>query len=174
VIGTAQRGHGDFSRIGGEDFALLGDAAGLADPTTGEGIRNALRSARLLAECWRQDGTFAAYPGRARQAFEREFSVSRILRRIAFEGEVGSRVVDAAVRPGVSRGLMSAVADALNEHDGNPLRFVRRWFAATRAGRVATDEAMASVPDVCTCGEGGQAESSCSGGHSPEPHSQAA
>jgi geranylgeranyl reductase family protein len=38
------------NRISGERWALLGDAAGLADPITGEGIYFALRSAEILAE----------------------------------------------------------------------------------------------------------------------------
>lgn len=37
-------------RTGGDDWALIGDAAGLVDPITGEGIYYAFRSADLLAE----------------------------------------------------------------------------------------------------------------------------
>ena len=39
-------------RASGEDWALLGDAAGFADPVTGEGIYYALRSAELFAEAF--------------------------------------------------------------------------------------------------------------------------
>lgn len=39
-------------RAGGEDWALLGDAAGFADPVTGEGIFYALRSAELFARAY--------------------------------------------------------------------------------------------------------------------------
>src|SRR5207247_4571586 len=39
----------DKRRASGEDWALLGDAAGFADPVTGEGIYYALRSAELFA-----------------------------------------------------------------------------------------------------------------------------
>lgn len=39
-------------RIAGENWALLGDAAGFADPITGEGIYYALRSAELYAESY--------------------------------------------------------------------------------------------------------------------------
>ncbi len=39
-------------RAAGEDWALLGDAAGFADPVTGEGIYYALRSAELFAEAY--------------------------------------------------------------------------------------------------------------------------
>ncbi len=40
----------DSRRVCGEGWALLGDAAGFADPVTGEGIYYALRSAELFAE----------------------------------------------------------------------------------------------------------------------------
>jgi geranylgeranyl reductase family protein len=46
--------------IAGDRWALLGDAAGLADPITGEGIHFALRSAELLAENIDQPGQYAA------------------------------------------------------------------------------------------------------------------
>jgi len=39
-------------KVCGPNWALLGDAAGFADPVTGEGIYYALRSAELLANCY--------------------------------------------------------------------------------------------------------------------------
>ena len=42
----------DTRRACGEGWALLGDAAGFADPVTGEGIYYALRSAELFAEAY--------------------------------------------------------------------------------------------------------------------------
>lgn len=42
----------DTRRACGEGWALLGDAAGFADPVTGEGIYYALRSAELFADCY--------------------------------------------------------------------------------------------------------------------------
>lgn len=44
----------DKRRTTGEGWALLGDAAGFADPVTGEGIYYALRSAELFAEAYMQ------------------------------------------------------------------------------------------------------------------------
>ena len=38
------------NQISGERWALVGDAAGLADPITGEGIYFALKSAEILAQ----------------------------------------------------------------------------------------------------------------------------
>jgi geranylgeranyl reductase family protein len=42
----------DTRRACGQDWALLGDAAGFADPVTGEGIYYALRSAELFADSY--------------------------------------------------------------------------------------------------------------------------
>ncbi len=42
----------DSRKVCGDDWALLGDAAGFADPVTGEGIYYALRSAELFAEAY--------------------------------------------------------------------------------------------------------------------------
>ena len=44
----------DNRRASGENWALLGDAAGFADPVTGEGIYYALRSAELFAAAFLQ------------------------------------------------------------------------------------------------------------------------
>ncbi|MDQ4120883.1 MAG: NAD(P)/FAD-dependent oxidoreductase [Acidobacteriota bacterium] len=42
----------DRRKTAGENWALLGDAAGFADPVTGEGIYYALRSAEIFADCF--------------------------------------------------------------------------------------------------------------------------
>lgn len=55
VIATSAWESGRFADLGGPDYALLGDAAGLADPATGEGIDYALRSAQLAVETFRED-----------------------------------------------------------------------------------------------------------------------
>ena len=45
--------------ISGDRWALVGDAAGLVDPITGEGIYSAFRSAQLLAENFDRPGAYA-------------------------------------------------------------------------------------------------------------------
>jgi geranylgeranyl reductase family protein len=52
----------------GDGWALLGDAAGFADPVTGEGIYYALRSAELFAEAY-LTGEPTAYEARWREDF---------------------------------------------------------------------------------------------------------
>jgi len=45
--------------ISGDRWALVGDAAGLVDPITGEGIYSAFRSAQLLAETFDRPGAYS-------------------------------------------------------------------------------------------------------------------
>jgi flavin-dependent dehydrogenase len=61
----------DGRRACGEGWALLGDAAGFADPVTGEGIYYALRSAELFAEAY-LEGRPLDYESRWREDFGRE------------------------------------------------------------------------------------------------------
>lgn len=57
--------------LAGPGWARIGDAAGLVDPITGEGIYYALRSGELLAEALRA-GDPATYPARVERDFARE------------------------------------------------------------------------------------------------------
>ena len=67
-------------RACGEDWALLGDAAGFADPVTGEGIYYALRSAELFAEAF-IGGRPEAYEQRWREDFGGELRRASQMRR---------------------------------------------------------------------------------------------
>jgi flavin-dependent dehydrogenase len=64
----------------GEQWALLGDAAGFADPVTGEGIYYALRSAELFADAYLQ-GSPLDYEHWWRQDFGRELQRAAQMRR---------------------------------------------------------------------------------------------
>ena len=70
----------DTRRVCGEGWALLGDAAGFADPVTGEGIYYALRSAELLAECYLA-GAPLKYEERWREDFGRDLKRASQMRR---------------------------------------------------------------------------------------------
>jgi geranylgeranyl reductase family protein len=61
----------DKRRATGDGWALLGDAAGFADPVTGEGIYYALRSAELFAAAY-LEGQPLDYERRWREDFGRE------------------------------------------------------------------------------------------------------
>jgi geranylgeranyl reductase family protein len=70
----------DTRRVCGEGWALLGDAAGFADPVTGEGIYYALRSAQLFAECYLA-GQPLSYEPRWREDFGEELRRAARMRR---------------------------------------------------------------------------------------------
>ncbi len=61
--------------FGGPDWMLVGDAAGLCDSTTGEGISWALASGRLAADCIMRDQV-AGYPVRLRETLVPELAKS--------------------------------------------------------------------------------------------------
>ncbi len=70
----------DTRRACGDGWALLGDAAGFADPVTGEGIYYALRSAELFAECFLA-GAPLEYERRWREDFGAELRRASKMRR---------------------------------------------------------------------------------------------
>jgi flavin-dependent dehydrogenase len=70
----------DTRRACGEDWALLGDAAGFADPVTGEGIYYALRSGELFAEAY-LSGSPLNYEQLWRADFGRELQRASQMRR---------------------------------------------------------------------------------------------
>jgi geranylgeranyl reductase family protein len=70
----------DTRRACGDRWALLGDAAGFADPVTGEGIYYALRSAELFAEAYLA-GLPLEYEARWRGDFGRELQRASEMRR---------------------------------------------------------------------------------------------
>ncbi len=72
--------------IAREGVLLAGDAAGLVDPFSGEGIYHAMRSGRMAAEaiaeamrCGDVSSAASAYARRCRQEFLREFRLSMLL-----------------------------------------------------------------------------------------------
>jgi hypothetical protein len=70
----------DKRKVCGDNWALLGDAAGFADPVTGEGIYYALRSAELYAEAYlRKDPS--SYETAWRQDFGAELRRAAQMRR---------------------------------------------------------------------------------------------
>ena len=70
----------DSRKTCGDDWALLGDAAGFADPVTGEGIYYALRSAELFAESY-LSGVPPSYEKRWRKDFGAELRRAAQMRR---------------------------------------------------------------------------------------------
>jgi 2-polyprenyl-6-methoxyphenol hydroxylase-like FAD-dependent oxidoreductase len=104
----------DARRVCGDDWALLGDAAGFADAVTGEGIYYALRSAEVFAETLLEVG-LASYDERCRAGFIRELRRAAQMRRRFYGKFFGApftnRMIDLArLHPGIRRTLRELVA----------------------------------------------------------------
>lgn len=98
----------------GENWALLGDAAGFADSITGEGIYYALRSAELFATAF-LSGQPKSYETSWRKDFGGELSRASQMRGRFYGSFLGAefteRMVELArVHPGVRRTLRNLVA----------------------------------------------------------------
>ena len=104
----------DARRTAGEDWALLGDAAGFADPVTGEGIFYALRSAELFADAFLR-GDVSAYEAMWRADFGRELRRASQMRRRFYGDFWGGAFTDrmigfARLHRGIRRTLCELIA----------------------------------------------------------------
>jgi geranylgeranyl reductase family protein len=104
----------DKRKACGDSWALLGDAAGFADPVTGEGIYYALRSAELFAECFLA-GKPLEYETRWREDFGNELRRASQMRRRFYGEFLGAAFTDrmvqfAKLHPGIRRVLVELVA----------------------------------------------------------------
>ncbi len=99
-----------FREMAGETWALLGDAAALADPITGEGICYALRSGQLLAEVMMSGGSPRKYAEMAREEFGHDLMRAARLYKRFFAPGFTDRMLDYADRsPALSRVLVDLV-----------------------------------------------------------------
>lgn len=103
----------DARRAAGDDWALLGDAAGFADPVTGEGIYYALRSAELFAESYLA-GDVKSYENSWRADFGRELRRASKMRRRFYGKFWGGPFTDRMIKlarahPGIRRTLRELV-----------------------------------------------------------------
>jgi geranylgeranyl reductase family protein len=104
----------DTRRAAGMGWALLGDAAGFADPVTGEGIYYALRSAELFAESYLA-GNPLDYENRWREDFGRELRRAAEMRRLFYGNFWGAPFTERMIElgrahRGVKRVLRELVA----------------------------------------------------------------
>ncbi len=111
--------------IAGDRFALVGDAAALADPITGEGIYYALRSAHTLAETLREDGCARRYPERVLDGFARELLLAARLRERFFAPGFTRRMVRYAARSGAIRSVLADLVLGEQGYDGLKRRLIR-------------------------------------------------
>jgi flavin-dependent dehydrogenase len=89
-------------RLAGPGWALAGDAGGLVDPVTGEGIYYAMRSGELLAQSL-LEGLPELYPARVREEFGKTLALGARLARAFYYGEfmggaVPTRMVEFGAR----------------------------------------------------------------------------
>lgn len=126
-------------KLAGPRWSLAGDAAGLADPITGEGIYFAMRSGELVAESILA-GTPENYPRRVWRDFGRKLAFgSHLVRRFyrgTFLGEVcTTRMIQYARRSRAFRKLMEDLIDGSQSYPTLALRV--GWSLACLVGNLA-------------------------------------
>lgn len=129
--------------VAGEGWAAVGDAAGLVDPITGEGIYYALRSAELLAESL-LSGRTAEYPRRLREECiaDLEFAARvshRFYRGRYFGAPVTTRLVQLARHSRLVRGMLSDLVSGAQPYS----ELKQRWKSI--AGPVARELAWSVI-----------------------------
>jgi len=121
-------------RVVGQGWALAGDAAGLVDPITGEGIYYAMRSGDLLAEAL-LEGLPGIYPERVRNEFGRALELGARLARMFYHGEflgggVTTRMIEFGAR---SRRLLEVMQNLLEGSQSYPGLIARLYVGMARA-----------------------------------------
>ena len=106
-----------------EGVALVGDAAGIVDPITGEGIYYALASSRLLAEAILR-GRLAEYPARVEETIVPELSRSGRWAERYFNPRVLETVLAAAGRSARVRTLIADLVSGRQRYATLPERIL--------------------------------------------------
>jgi flavin-dependent dehydrogenase len=101
--------------LAGERWALVGDAAALADPITGEGIYYALRSAQVLADTLRTHGSPTRYPAAALEDFGRDLLKATAIKDRFYAPGFAARMIDFSAR---SRSVRDVLADLVLGRQG--------------------------------------------------------
>jgi flavin-dependent dehydrogenase len=111
--------------IAGDRWALVGDAAALADPITGEGIYYALRSALVLAETLRRSGSARDYPRAALDSFGRDLLKAAALRERFYAPGFSRRMIAYAARSRAVREVLADLVLGRQEYRGLKRRLLR-------------------------------------------------
>ena len=125
--------------IAGEGWALVGDAAALADPITGEGISYALESSALLAECLGREGTAAGYPTAVLDRFGRSLLKAAAIHDRFFAPGFTARMIRYGARSAAIREVLADLVLGRQEYTGLKRRLLRR------GPRVLLDLALAPL-----------------------------
>jgi flavin-dependent dehydrogenase len=118
-------------RIAGPNWALIGDAAGLVDPITGEGLYYALRSGELLAQSL-ISGQPESYACRVRDDFSADLQIAaRIARRFYhgrfLGGAVTTRMIQFIDRSATFRALMGELFSGAQSYASLKRRLWRQF-----------------------------------------------
>lgn len=100
-------------RLAGDGWAAVGDAAGLVDAITGEGIYYALRSADLMASCYLED-RLADYPARFRAECGADLEVAACVNQMFYfgrflGGDIPTRMIQLVRRSAAMREIVRDV-----------------------------------------------------------------
>ena len=125
-------------RCHGDGFMLLGDAAGLIDPFTGEGIGNALYSARIAVEVAAEAiaagdcgaATLQRYDERLWDAIGHELKISTRLQKLGSHRSLLDLVIrKAATSPAIGDLISGMIANAVPKKQlTNPLFYLKLLF----------------------------------------------
>lgn len=114
--------HGTLRRrpLAGPNWALVGDAAAMVDPVTGEGLYYAMRSGALLGECLAAQRP-EDYPKRLRAEFGKDLESAALLAPRFFAGKflggsMSRRTVQFARRSPTFRRLLAAVFSGAQDY----------------------------------------------------------
>ena len=121
-------------RLTGNGWALAGDAAGLVDPITGEGIYYAMRSGQLLAEAL-LEGYPELYPERVRTDFGKSLALAARLAHLFYHGDfVGGGITTRMIEFGRrSRRFLEVVQDLVEGTQSYMGLIIRLQMGLTRA-----------------------------------------
>ena len=114
---------GKKRRISGDRFLLLGDAAGLIDPFSGEGIANAIRSGRFAADhvlkCFSENNFSPAfnrrYDAEIYRLMQKEFRISRTLQKMCSHPWLFNKVVRNANRNEHLKGFLTGTLSDIEQ-----------------------------------------------------------
>ena len=128
-----------IAEIAGERWALVGDAAALADPITGEGIYYALRSAELLAETLARGAPLRAYAEAALEDFGRDLLKAAALHERFYAPGFARRMIAFGARSGAIRTVLADLVLGEQGYVGLKRRLLRT------APRFAWDSVRAAL-----------------------------
>jgi flavin-dependent dehydrogenase len=140
----------DRNRVAGDGWAAAGDAAGLVDPVTGEGLYYALRSAELLSTCL-ENGRAADYAERVRTELIDDLRLGSRVAKLFYHGRfllgaVPTRMVQFCRRSPTFEALMQDLFAGSQNYLGLKGRLLRQlgvtlWEIAGSCWRPAAESA---------------------------------